>query len=60
MKSKGEYLVPKQFEPIIKGKTIASCEEYNNMKDWFVIHFTDGSEFRIEYDFIYGWEYHED
>ena len=40
-----------------KGKTIKGCYDLDiNGDDYFAIGFTDGTQLRIRYDWIYEWE----
>lgn len=45
-----------QMSPAIKGKTIESVRVEEGYQDFFVIRFTDSTELRILYDYIYEWE----
>ena len=46
-----------QIAHFLNGKTIESFEiDDNGMYDYLIFKFTDGSVFRIHYDYIYSYE----
>ena len=49
------YKSATEIEAAIKGKVICGFEITEDMRDWIIIKFTDGSDFRLRYDWIYEW-----
>ena len=54
-----EHFDDAELTAALTGKEINSVETYSEgpfNDDFIVLHFSDGMEFRVRYDWLYGWE----
>ena len=49
------YSSAPEISDATKGKTIERVEINNDMEDWLIFYFTDKTELRLRYDWIYEW-----